>query len=51
MSDDSTWLVLGLADSTVRVCTLSEKAKLKMIKPLSDLESLDKESGSYFSHK
>lgn len=44
ISDDSTWLVLGLADSTVRVCSLSEKTKLKMIKPLQDLELLDKES-------
>ncbi len=44
VTDDSTWLVLGLADSTVRVCTLSEKQKLKLIKPLQDLESLDKES-------
>lgn len=45
MSDDSTWMVLGLADSTVRVCSLSEKMKLKMIKQLPDLELLDKESG------
>lgn len=44
ISDDSTWLSLGLADSTVRICTLSEKMKLKLIKPLNDLELLDKES-------
>lgn len=44
ISDDSTWLVLGLSDSTVRVCTLSEKMKLKILKPLQELEVLDKES-------
>ena len=49
ITDDSTWLVLGLADSTVRVCTLSEKQKLKLIKPLHDLESLDKESDDILS--
>jgi hypothetical protein len=38
-------MVLGLADSTVRVCSLSEKVKLNIIKPLQDLELLDKESG------
>ena len=36
--------MLGLADSTVRVCSLSEKVKLKMIKQLNELELLDKES-------
>jgi len=44
LSDDSTWLVLGLADSTVRVCSLSENANLKTLKQLNDLEMLDKES-------
>lgn len=45
ISDDSTWIVLGMADSTVRVCTICEKLKLKMLKPLQELELLDKESG------
>lgn len=45
ISDDSSWLVLGLSDSTVRVCSLADKMKLKMIKQLQDLELLDKESG------
>jgi len=44
ITDDSTWLALGLNDSTVRVCTLSEKNKLKLLKPLQELEILDKES-------
>lgn len=44
LSDDSLWLAIGLADSTIRVFTLAEKAKLKPIKPLLDLEILDKES-------
>jgi transcription initiation factor TFIID subunit 5 len=44
ISEDSTWLILGLADSTVRVCTICDKLKLKTIKALHDLETLDKES-------
>lgn len=46
ISDDSTWIVLGLSDSTVRVCSLADKMKLKVIKQLQDLELLDKESGN-----
>ena len=49
ITDDSTWLVLGLADSTLRVCTLSEKQRLRLIKPLPDLEALDKESDDVMS--
>ena len=49
MSDDSSWLALGLSDSSVRICTLNQKLKLKSLKPLQDLESLDKESDDIFN--
>lgn len=45
MSDDSAWLALGLSDSTIRITAVNEKIKLKTIKPIQDLELLDKESG------
>jgi transcription initiation factor TFIID subunit 5 len=49
LSDDSTWLVLGLSDSTIQVCTLAEKKKLELLKPLHDLEGLDKESDDIYN--
>ena len=46
ISDDSAWIALGLSDSSIRISSVNEKVKLKTLKPIQDLEVLDKEAGT-----
>lgn len=48
MSDDSSLVAVGFADSVVRVWTLTQ-AKLRSVKEASDLGIIDKETGNAFS--
>jgi len=49
ISDDSTYLALGLSDSTIKVYTLAGNKKLMLMKPFHELENLDKESYDVFN--